>query len=292
MTVGLLYPGEMGSSFAQLLIGRGVRVVSTLAGRSDRTAALARAARVELLPSLEQVVRESSVIFSIVSTSAAMDMAEAYCELAHFAPESSIYVDLNSIGPELARSIAEKVSNAGHDFVDGAINGLAKNLTSSATLFLSGKRAAGIAALVGASMRIRSLGDEPGQASTMKMLLGGLSKGMCGLFAELAVLAERRQMLPQMLEACEMIYPGMMQLIDRMLPTYAKHAGRRAVEMRELEQTICNSGLEPCVAQAIRALHEHLAEVPFDPRDGAGVSEFVQRIANESSSVHHEPTAV
>jgi len=292
MTVGLLYPGEMGSSLAQLLTAHGVRVVTSVAGRGVRTVSLAKTSGAVVLPSLEAVVRASDIVFSMVSTGAALDVAISYCELASVAPASAIYVDVNSIGPELACSIAEKVSNAGRSVVDGAINGLAKNLASGGTLFLSGARSGEVAAVLGDAMRVRILGREPGQASTMKMLLGGLSKGLCGLFAELAVMAERREMLPEMLEACEMIYPGIMQVIDRMLPTYAKHSGRRAVEMRELEQTIQNAGVEPCVVKAIHELHDRLASISFDAADGANVGTFVGRLARELSPARPASTSV
>ena len=77
----------------------------------------------------------------------------------------------------------------------------------------------------------------------MKMLLAGISKGTCGLFLELAVLADRREMLPELIEATNRIYPGIGQLVERMLPTYAVHAARRADEMRELESTALASDL-------------------------------------------------
>src|SRR5438309_2316712 len=43
-TIGILYPGEMGASLAALLRGRGHRVVTTLAGRGERTAGRCREA--------------------------------------------------------------------------------------------------------------------------------------------------------------------------------------------------------------------------------------------------------
>ncbi|MGH7192190.1 MAG: NAD(P)-binding domain-containing protein, partial [Candidatus Saccharimonadales bacterium] len=234
-TVGVLYPGEMGAAFAGLLLARGVRVVTTLGGRSERTVRLAREAGVVVLNSLAEVVRQSQVVVCLVAPSAAAETADAYCELAHLSPPSAIYVDANSIGPELAKLLAAKLAHVGRGFVDAAINGLAENISTGGTLYLSGPRAAEIAGIVGNAMRVRILGPDPGQASAMKMLLGGLSKGLCALFVELATMAQRRDVLPQMLEACSMIYPGIMTVIDRMLPTYSRHAGRRATEMGELE---------------------------------------------------------
>jgi 3-hydroxyisobutyrate dehydrogenase-like beta-hydroxyacid dehydrogenase len=201
--------------------------------------------------------------------------------LAHLAPRRSIYIDANSIGPDTAQAISAKITAAGCDFVDGAFNGLARNLATTGTLYLSGPHADEVASRLGSIMRIRVVGPEIGQASTMKMLLGGLTKGTCALFLELAVMAERRNMLPEMLEACSSIYPGIAVLIDRMLPTYAQHAARRSIEMRELERTVLNTGIEPCVSAAVRQLHEQLAAAQFDPADGSSVSSFVQRILTD-----------
>jgi 3-hydroxyisobutyrate dehydrogenase-like beta-hydroxyacid dehydrogenase len=276
-TVGLLYPGEMGASVATLLGSIGVRVVTTHAGRQDRTIRLSGEAGIEPLNSLADVVRQSALVISLVETSAAVAVAQSYATLAHMAPREAIYLDANSIGPETAQAIATRIAAAGRDAVDGAFNGLAKNLAASGTLYLSGRRADEVASVFGSAVRVRVLGPEIGQASTMKMLLGGLTKGTCALFLELATLARQRNMLPEMVDACSMIYPGISALIDRMLPTYAQHSGRRLAEMRELEQTLRNSGMEPGVVAAVRELHEQLAAIAFDPSDGANVASLVQR---------------
>ena len=294
-TVGLLYPGEMGASLGKLLTNAGVRVVTTLTARGPRTAQLSREAGIESLSSLEEVVGQSTMILSLVETSSAATVAESYASLARLAPPGTVYVEANSIGPETMKSIAATVSAAGCDVVDGAINGPARTLSTGGTLYLSGSRADEVSSLLGKVVRVRVLGTEIGQASTMKMLLGGLTKGTCALFLELATLAERRGMLPEMMEAITMIYPGIAILIDRMLPTYARHAGRRSVEMQELEQTLQNSGMEPCLVGAICKLHDQLAAMPFDPSDGASVASLIQRtvagglLATESKSTSAEP---
>jgi 3-hydroxyisobutyrate dehydrogenase-like beta-hydroxyacid dehydrogenase len=237
-----------------------------------------------VLGSLAEVVRQANVVLSVVPPAAAEELAAAYCNFTNTAPADALFVDVNSIGPELVTTIAAGVREAGVGFVDAAVNGLAKNLTKGGTLLLSGERANDVAKLFGETIRVRVLGREIGQASTMKMLLAGLSKGLCGLFAELALLAQRRGMLGEMLEACEQIYPGMMLVVDRMLPTYAQHAARRATEMNELEETARNAGVEPCVIDAVRRLHEEMAGASFGaPANSSGftVATLIQRLADE-----------
>ena len=277
-TIGLLYPGEMGASIASVLRGGGATVVTTLRDRGGRTAERCAEMGIDVLDSLADIARRANVIISLVPPAAAVDVAESYAAVAQLAPARAIYVDANSISPESAVAISEVVSGKGVRFVDAAINGLAKNLTTGGTLFVSGSRADDVASLFEGSIRVRVLGGEVGAASTMKMLLGGLSKGLCGLFLELALVADRRGMLGEMLEATQEIYPGMQAVVDRMLPTYAEHSVRRASEMRELNAIAQTSGVEPCVIDAIARLHELLAHTNFTTASGADVRSIVRHL--------------
>jgi 3-hydroxyisobutyrate dehydrogenase-like beta-hydroxyacid dehydrogenase len=277
-TIGLLYPGDMGAAVARVLRARGANVITTLRDRGGRTAERCADADIAVLDSLATVARKADVIISLVPPAAAAEVAEAYAKLMHLAPHGVVYVDANSVSPESASAIADTITRKGGSFVDAAINGLSKNLTTSGTMFLSGSRAEDVAALFGDAVRVRVLGAEVGTASTMKMLLGGLSKGICGLFLELALVADRRGMLGEMLKAAHEIYPGMQQVVDRMLPTYAEHAPRRATEMSELQATARASGLDPCVLDAIGRLHELLAHTNFTTASGADVRSIVRHL--------------
>jgi 3-hydroxyisobutyrate dehydrogenase-like beta-hydroxyacid dehydrogenase len=213
-----------------------------------------------VLDSFEDVVRRSDVVLSVVLPSAADEVASEFCAAAHLSPSDCIYVEANSVSPATALDIGRRVEDAGRSFVDASFNGLAKNVAASGTLFLSGTRAAEVAEVFAGVMRVQLLGDEPGRASAMKMLLGGLSKGLCALFTELAVLASRMEMLDEMLEASRRTYGGVSSVVERMLPTYARHAGRRLTEMSELESTMGAAGITPRVMQGVVRLHEALAD--------------------------------
>ena len=288
-TVGVLYPGEMGSAVAALLASRGTPVVTTLAGRGATTAAHCAASGAKVVASLEDVVRASDVLISLVVPSAAEAVAEQYCAAAHRAPRGAIYVDANSIAPARAEDIGRRVEAAGRSFVDASINGLAKNLPTSGTLYLSGRRAGEVAALFEAGARVKLLGDGVGRASAMKMLLGGLSKGMCALFAELALVAHEQGMLDEMVEAATRTYGGVTAVVERMLPTYARHAARRHTEMTELEATARDAGVRPRVIQGVVKFHEAMAEAigQGPARDGAAEAAG----AGDSAQVHPAPPA-
>jgi hypothetical protein len=46
------------------------------------------------------------------------------------------------------------------------------------------------------------------------------------------------------------VYPGLFDVIERVLPTYPQHSARRAEEMLELGATVRSLGLNPRVADA------------------------------------------
>jgi 3-hydroxyisobutyrate dehydrogenase-like beta-hydroxyacid dehydrogenase len=279
-TVGVLYPGEMGTALAGVLVKRRLRVVTTLRDRGPATARRAAECGAVVLDSIADVVREADIVLSVVSPAAAEEIVDAYCRLSSIAPVAALFVDVNSIGPAPAERLAARVEGCGVGFVDAAINGLAKNLTSSATLFLSGARCAEVSALFEGCVTTRVIGSEPGRASAMKMLLGGVSKGVCALLLELALVAQNRGMLSDMLAETSRIYPGIAALIDRMLPTYSQHAGRRAQETNELLATAESSGVEPCLLEAVSRLHEMMAgALDGDNAEDGGVTPFVRKAA-------------
>jgi 3-hydroxyisobutyrate dehydrogenase-like beta-hydroxyacid dehydrogenase len=218
----------MGASLAALLSSQGLRVLTTAAGRSQQTITRARAAGVEVLEDLPAVVHAANVVLSTVPPSAARQVCDAYTLVAKQSPQNAVYVDINSIGPELSASLAKIVTQAGREFVDGAIHGQAMSLTTEATLYLAGTRAGDVAQLFSKVLRTRVLSTTAGDASAMKMLLGGISKGMCALFLELSALANRREMVGDFLKESKQFYPGVVSAVDRMLPTYPQHAPRRA----------------------------------------------------------------
>ncbi len=248
--IGLLYPGEMGSCLAGILVKQGYRVVTTLAGRSDRTRQQAAGCGAALVDSLDELARQAGVVISVVPPAAAESVAAEYLAAARRHDVAAVYVDANAVSPATAKRIGGLCETAGVDFVDASIHGLAAKLPANGTLYLSGERAAQIAALFEASLCVRILGPDPGTASAVKMLVGGLNKGVLALFTELALLADSLGMLDETLDIYQQSYPGVMEVVARLLPTYPRHAPRRRQELEELSQTIRDTGCNPNMAAA------------------------------------------
>ena len=116
-TIGLLHPGDMGSVLGALLTQRGFRVLWASAGRSAATRS--RAATLEEVRTLRELVQASELILSVCPPHAALDMAQQVAA-DRFA---GAYADLNAISPETARAIGRVIEGAGMRFIDGGIVG-------------------------------------------------------------------------------------------------------------------------------------------------------------------------
>ena len=263
-TVGILYPGEMGSTLGRHLLSRGVRVVTTLEGRSKRSARLSTAAGLEALDSVCDVVTQADVLFSVVTPAASTALARRVAAELPNRRGRTLFVDVNSISPVTLAEVRSILDRPSVDLVDASIHGLASRFIGDGTLYLSGPAAAEVAALVGRPPRTVILGDEVGRASLLKMLIGGVNKGLVALMLELSQAALEEGMLDEFWAVCRSAYPGVMEPFERLLPTYPAHAGRRAEEMGELALTVSAAGLEPVMAAAVRAVIERAARRPRD----------------------------
>lgn len=268
-TIGVVHPGEMGFALGRRLAQDGHRVVVTLDGRSERTRRLCREAAFEVLPSLRHVVDEAEVVLCVVPPGSALATAREYAALAGQGA-SRLYIDLCSVSSGTAQEISSALQPFGIRFVDGTIHGLASRLENGATLFLSGADAPAAAELLGRGLRVKIVGDIPGQASALKMFLSGMSKGLCALFLEMSLAAREHGCLRELLEAFEHHYPEISDVIRRLLPTYPLHARRRVEEMDELAATLRALGREPRMAAGARTTIDevarlHMARPPGSP---------------------------
>lgn len=271
-TVGILFAGDLGAALGACLAADGHRVLTVTEGRGPATKRRAGEAGLEMVPALGDVVRQADVVFSLVPPAAAGALAGEYLGLAAARRPGQVYADANSISPELAADLSERMGAAGVPFADVSVHGQARQLREAASFYVSGPAAGRVADILGPGLFVQRLGPEPGRASAMKMLTGGLAKGMVALFLELGVMASRMEMLAPMMAAYGRHYPEMMQAMERMVPTYPRHAPRRVDEMRFLEATMRATGVEPRVVPGVRRAIAALADGPVGaaPPPGGG----------------------
>ena len=122
-TIGILSPGDMGHTVGDVLCQNGLRVITCLEGRSQRTCTLAQKAGIVDVPTYPQLVTEADIILSIMVPAQAMSAALAVAEALQQTETNLIYVDCNAIAPQTVCRIGEKITSAGGIFVDASIIG-------------------------------------------------------------------------------------------------------------------------------------------------------------------------
>jgi 3-hydroxyisobutyrate dehydrogenase-like beta-hydroxyacid dehydrogenase len=279
-TAGMLYPGDMGSAVARRLNGHGWSVVSCAEGRSARTRSAAAAAGVELLPTLEAVVIRADVAISLVPQTAVLETATAFAAASRATSRRPLYLDANSVSPATMEEVCARVAAAGVDCVDGAFIGSSKMLGSKTALYVSGARAEDARDLLAGALDVRVLGAEPGVASAFKLCMYGFNKGLVAIFLEMAAAADRLGQRDELMVCLRAFYPGSVETVERLLPTYPRHAARRAEELSEVVEWLRSIDQQGPMAAATRAVIEDLARLglPADAQwDAEGVLEECRR---------------
>lgn len=252
--------GEMGLALGQLLAGNGYEIVTALADRGPNTQQRVLGSGIRDVGTIDALLHEADILLSLVTPDAALPLAKEVSQ--RLAVQQSFrlcgYVDLNSISPTTAAGIEREFRDLPMVFIDGAVHGLAKRISTDGRIYLSGPQAQNVARLFQPPLQCQVIGDKIGQASLMRMLLSGFSKGINALFLEMAQAAMQEHMVAALLKEYETVYPALMEIVRRLLPTYPERAKRRGQEMSEVVETLqalrVNSGVNEAVRETIQKL--------------------------------------
>jgi 3-hydroxyisobutyrate dehydrogenase-like beta-hydroxyacid dehydrogenase len=282
-TVGILSPGEMGCSLGSLLVEAGFRVITTTEGRSSRTRQLCREAGLTLVASVDKLLRHSDIVISLVPPGAALSLATEVANHTRGSTREFTYIDANSISPMTVTRISNVFRDLPVAFLDASIFGLAAQLRQRGSVYVSGANARQFAETVRPVLRVKVVGDLPGQASSLKMIISGIPKGLSALLIETLLSAHAMGLLDGSLEACDEIYPGIMEIVKRMLPTYPQHAERRCEELGQVEQTMMMSGVTPRIIHAVREVTSAVARTDWsnNGRQQWSLTEVILRLSAE-----------
>jgi 3-hydroxyisobutyrate dehydrogenase-like beta-hydroxyacid dehydrogenase len=262
VTMGLLYPGEMGTAVGATLVASGARVVWASEGRSAATAARAREIGLHDAGTLAAVVQASTVIVSVVPPHGALELARAVAALGF----RGTYVDGNAVSPDTAREIARVVETAGARFVDGGIIGPANRKPGAARIYLSGGAAPEVAAFFAAGPVDAIVLDAPaGAASSLKMAYAGWNKGSQALLAAIRAFAIAEGVDDALLGEWKISKPELAAQSARAFSDNARKAWRFVGEMDEIARSLGAAGLPRGFHEAAGEIYARLAEYKDTP---------------------------
>jgi 3-hydroxyisobutyrate dehydrogenase-like beta-hydroxyacid dehydrogenase len=267
-TIGILHPGEMGAAVGQSLVAAGHQVLWLPAGRSEATAARARAAGLTGAADLADLVRRADVIMSVCPPHGALDIARQVAGAGF----GGLYLDANAIAPATAREVAGIVEGAGATFVDGGIIGTPPVEPGFIRLFLSGAKAQEVRALFdGTDVATRLVergaagaglaAGEVGAASAVKMAYASWTKGSAAMLLAARALARAEGVEDALLSEWQQSQPGLIQRWDRAATSAAKKGWRWVAEMEEIAASMAADDLPA-------GFHQAAADIYRDPPTG------------------------
>jgi 3-hydroxyisobutyrate dehydrogenase-like beta-hydroxyacid dehydrogenase len=254
-SVALISPGDMGQAVGALLVRGGVRVLTCVAGRSDRTRGLARAAGFTEIATLDALVRESELLLSIVPPAQAVAVARDVAAVLGATGSRLTYVDCNAIAPRTAREVAAIIAPTGSAFVDAGIVGGPPRDSPSPRFYASGPGRAHFGALADAGLDVRLLGDEVGEASAVKMCYAALTKGTTAIATELLVAARKLGVYDTLITELRDSQGAQAKRMADAVPAMPGKAHRWVAEMEEIARTFEDVGLTPLIFQGAAEMY-------------------------------------
>ncbi|GLZ44267.1 6-phosphogluconate dehydrogenase [Actinomycetospora sp. NBRC 106375] len=258
-TVGVLAPGAMGTALGGCLAAGGHRVLTSLAGRSAATVARTT---LEDAGTVADLVRAVDVLMLVVPPGAARDAGRDVAAACDATGARPLVVELDAVAPTTVTAIAADLPG---DLVDGAISGPPPRPESGAPtrVFLSGPRAAEVAALTAPGVRWIELDGPVGAASAAKMCTASVRKGFQALLVQALVTADEHGVLPAVLEDVRLDFPD-----AGIVPAAvaATKAWRFVDEMTEIATTQAAAGLTPALADGLAAVYRDLATSAWGAR--------------------------
>lgn len=266
-TVAVQSAGDMGHAVGAVLRESGLRVVTSLRGRSELTRERAKRAGIEPVGDLDGVVACADLVLSILPPAAAPAFARALKDAMCRTGRRPLFADANAIAPATALGIAREIGAAGGDFVDAGLIGRPPSGGGPATrLYVSGPRAQELESLALGGPRgaldVRQLGDAIGRASGLKMAYASLTKGTMTLHTAVLIVAQRLGLFPELGRELAESQPAAWKRMG-VIPFLPADAGRWIGEMREIASTYREAGVPSGFHEAAEEVFRLLGETPF-----------------------------
>lgn len=271
-TVGILSPGDMGHTVGDVLRQNGLRVITCLQGRSQRTQQLAEKAGIQDVPTYPQLVTEADLILSIMVPAQAMSAASAVADALQQVDTPLTYADCNAIAPQTVRKLGEVITAAGGTFADASIIGPPPRNPGATRFYASGPDLSLFSELSNHGLDVRPLSDEIGHASAIKMCYASLTKGLTALCTELLTAAQVLGVSEALTAEFQLSQSALFKRMEKGLPGMPPKARRWIGEMEEISATFAHVGLTPNILTGAADMYRfvgdtHLADLPPEARD-------------------------
>jgi L-threonate 2-dehydrogenase len=273
--VAIIAAGEMGSAVGARLAEHGVKVTTSLAGRSGASAARAERARMVPVADDGTLVGEADYVLSICPPGEAVALAERLKPALTRAARKPIYVDCNAVSPETAERIGAVLESTGCRYVDGGIIGPPPPPNGTATrIYVSGASAPEVARLSAFGVAFPALDGPIGAASALKMCYGGITKGLTAIAVATVLGAMRAGLAPALHRELESSQPHLLAWLTRQVPRMPPKAYRWVAEMEEIGHFLGDGTPAGDMFASIARLYGDIAATMQAPLPGDTVAQL------------------
>lgn len=259
--IGFIGMGQLGHALATGLAQHGLaRVLGFDPYCSEQRQQQAAAAGVDLIGQAQEL-GQADFIFSAVTAKSALQAARTGVDVLS---KGALFIDLNSLGEQQKKANAQLFQKQRGSFVDAAVLGPAAD-GIRVPIILSGPRAQDASvALNQLGLNTRAVGQEPGQASSIKIVRSLLAKGLEALYVEALVAAQRLGIQQEVLGTFAQMLDGRSAagIAELLVTTHVLHAERRMDEMEMSIHAIEATGIEPNMAKAAYRVLARTAHSP------------------------------
>ncbi|MBX9844825.1 MAG: DUF1932 domain-containing protein [Xanthobacteraceae bacterium] len=259
-TVAVIAQGAMGAGVGGRLVERGLRVLTSLEGRSAASAR--RAADKGMIAVSDEECAKADVFLSILPPSDALGLAEKMAAMIGQSNHKPVYVDCNAVSPPTKVEIGSVITKAGSPFVDVGIIGLPPKPNSDGpVMIVSGPESAKFMPLADFGLNLRMVEGPIGAASAVKMSYAGITKGITALGSMIMLASTRGGVAAELRTQLERSHPYFMQNFTRAVPDMFDKAYRFVGEMEEIADFV---GEDPQAKQMYLAFADFYRRMAAD----------------------------
>jgi putative dehydrogenase len=273
--VAVIAPGMMGAAVGKRLVDNGVKVLTSLKGRSAETAARAKAAG--MAAAGDEEIAASDFILSILPPGDAVALAERFGPALKASKAKPVYVDCNAINPKTVDRVAAVIAPTDCPFVDsGIIGSPPKPGDAGPRFYASGPAAPRFATLRQYGLDVRVLDGAMSAASALKMSYAGITKGTQAIGAAMMLAATRAGSADALFAELSSSQKEMFAWFKRGLALMPPKAYRWIAEMHEIAGFVGDDPAAKDLYEGAAHFYEQIAE-DFEggKKDVTALTEFL-----------------
>jgi 3-hydroxyisobutyrate dehydrogenase-like beta-hydroxyacid dehydrogenase len=255
--------GELGEALLRSVAGRVAEAPQVL-GRRGRDDAGWRsrvsAAGGAPAASAPEALGDAELVLVCVPGTAALELAE---QAAGSLSPGTVWADLSSASPDAKAAAAAVLSLRGARYADAAVLGAVAASGGAVPVLACGDGARALAAAAAdLGLDVSAFDGPAGAAARVKLLRSVYMKGRDALVAEMVLAADRYGVADIVTASIrgpgeEVRFP---QLVERVLGSLGRHAGRRADELAAAAGLLRSAGVEPAATDGAERRLRLLAE--------------------------------